>query len=496
MWKILLVEDEPFVRRSIRHAIDWEKAGFIITGEASHGLEALEVMAELKPDIVISDIIMPYMDGIELLQTARARGSEACFIMLTCANEFEYARMALEHGATSYILKLSMEDEQLMQALHKAKVQLAKKDEQKDRLLRDIFQDRLPIIWKDMFDKEVSAYEREMINEFHQMNQPYGKLIIVSALNGSLPFHFDSLHKLLSIRSTGTDRVQAVYSCMGHTSLFIWGDNREAPSFQRLSYGDIPVACRIASLELSFESEWFHNMRWLDDIYYDITPIAFMNRDERWKERLPSVPWDKEQEVIRLFERLSVHECSGKLTELWAYMKEVRMPMMLVKDTAVRLDKLFARISQKQAEDAGELLHCIRHQELLEAMIRRMNAYTKGRSRQILPETDHPEVNKIIRFLLLHYDSDISLQAMAQYVNMDENYLSGLFKKKIGDTFINYLQRIRVNEAKIYLEQTDLNVAEIGERVGFVNPSYFFKIFKRWAGFTPSEYRIEHKKIE
>lgn len=116
MWKILLVEDEPFVRRSIRQAIPWEEHGFAIAGEAAHGREALEQLETLAPDIVISDIFMPYMDGIELLKAARSRGSEARFIMLTCAGEFEYARAALEYGATGYILKLSMEDAGLLGA--------------------------------------------------------------------------------------------------------------------------------------------------------------------------------------------------------------------------------------------------------------------------------------------------------------------------------------------------------------------------------------------
>ncbi|QQZ63046.1 helix-turn-helix transcriptional regulator [Paenibacillus sonchi] len=122
-----------------------------------------------------------------------------------------------------------------------------------------------------------------------------------------------------------------------------------------------------------------------------------------------------------------------------------------------------------------------------------MRTYAKGLGGQRPQETDHPEINTMIRYLLHHYDEDISLQAMAQYVNMDENYLSGLFKKKTGETFINYLQHIRVNEARFYLEQTDLTVAEIGERVGFANPSYFFKIFKRWTKLTPNEYRQQCK---
>ncbi|MED4959576.1 AraC family transcriptional regulator, partial [Paenibacillus macerans] len=175
---------------------------------------------------------------------------------------------------------------------------------------------------------------------------------------------------------------------------------------------------------------------------------------------------------------------------LWDYLAQQALPMVLVKETAERLDKLFARISRKPPEDAGVLLNCRRHAVLLEKLDWRMRRYAKGSRHRKPAETDHPEINAILDYLQQHYEGDISLQAMAKYVSMDENYLSGLFKKKTGDTFINYLQKLRVDEAKFYLKETELTVAEIGERCGFANPSYFFKIFKRWTGLTPNEYRM------
>ncbi|KWX83092.1 hypothetical protein AMQ83_31875, partial [Paenibacillus riograndensis] len=141
----------------------------------------------------------------------------------------------------------------------------------------------------------------------------------------------------------------------------------------------------------------------------------------------------------------------------------------------------------------GERRVDVRYHDWLERTVERMRTYAKGVGRQRQHETEHPEINKRSRYWLHHYDEDIGLQAMSQYVNMDENYLSGLVKKKTGETFINDLQHIRVNEARFYLEQTDLTVAEIGERVGFANPSYFFKIFKRWTKLTPNEYRQQCK---
>lgn len=501
MWKILLVEDEPFVRRSIRNSIPWEEHGFTIAGEASHGKEALALIDEQQPDIILSDIIMPYMDGIELLQEVRKTGSEVIFIMLTCANEFEYARVALEYGASSYILKLSMNDEQLIQALTKAKLQLLNRTMRQQLLFRDSLQAGLAVLWKSMLGKELSGGEERKLSEFRTAEQPYSRLVLISALSGPRSLDAEWLRELPAFALSGQE-VVCSYSDMGHTTFFVWGGLPFPARFKTMKLNGMPVVCRTASREMTLEEEWLRNLEALDKVYYGVEDAGFPNRPEEtsgldWKkERISSVPWEMEQEIIRLFEAGLLLECRRKLENIWGYMKEARMSMVLVKDTAERLDKFFFRISRKAALRTDEIRQEVSHQGVQAALIANMEQYAKGRSRIVYPETDHPEINKIIRYVLRNYDRDLSLQAMAAYVNMAENYLSGLFKKKTGDTFINYLQKIRVNEAKFYLEQTDLPVAEIGERAGFANPSYFFKIFKRWTGVTPSEFRTEHKNRE
>lgn len=488
MWKILLVEDEPFVRRSVRNAIPWEEHGFTIAGEASHGREALEKISELEPDIVISDIFMPYMDGIELLRTARAQGSEARFIMLTCAGEFEYARAALEHGASGYILKLSMEDEQLLASLAKAKAELDRNAQRQERMQWDSIGGRLGYLWRDMLGKELSAYEREKLEELQRYEWSGGRLTIATALSGAEPFGCDRLCALLGV-PPGQGRLVHSFAHMGQTTLFVRWDGIPPAETFKVADRQLPVICRSAGGE-DLRRAWEANLRWLDRFYYDRQTVAEAGGEEAGG---PSVPWELEQPVIRAFERHSTDECAELLASLWAFMAERTLPMAVAKETAERLDKMFARIGRKTPEDAAELMACVRHGELLELVVRRMRRYAKGSGRQVPVDTDHPEINAILRYLQQHFDTEISLQAMAQHVNMDENYLSSLFKRKTGDTFINYVQKLRVEEAKFYLEETDLAVAEIAERCGFANPSYFFKIFKRLTGVTPNEFRMAQR---
>ncbi|MEK3832873.1 response regulator [Paenibacillus sp. FSL R7-0128] len=126
MWKVLLVEDEVFVRESVREIIAWEELGFTVSGEAGNGAEALEIIREDTPDLVISDIVMPEMDGVELLRRTREEGFDSRFVMLTCMNDFENVRQAMEYGASNYILKLSMSVNSLRDTLRKISGELEK----------------------------------------------------------------------------------------------------------------------------------------------------------------------------------------------------------------------------------------------------------------------------------------------------------------------------------------------------------------------------------
>lgn len=126
MWKVLLVEDEVFVRESVREIIAWEELGFTVSGEAGNGAEALDMIRQDAPDLVISDIIMPEMDGVELLRRTREEGYTSRFVMLTCMSDFEYVRQAMEYGASNYILKLSMSVNSLRETLQKISKELPK----------------------------------------------------------------------------------------------------------------------------------------------------------------------------------------------------------------------------------------------------------------------------------------------------------------------------------------------------------------------------------
>ncbi|WP_438444540.1 response regulator [Gorillibacterium sp. sgz5001074] len=251
MRTVLLVEDEEQARGYVRKVLEKLNAGFAVAGEAENGEQALELIRRLSPDLVIADIDMPVMDGVELLRKARSEGFEGRFLMLTCMSDFEYARQALEYGASGYLLKLSLDPGKLRESLSRIESELAGRDRLK----------KLDKVWSDMPRKPEEGY------------------------------------------------------------------------------------------------------------------------------------------------------------------------------------------------------------------------------------TDHPEINKVMAFLKEHYAEDLSLKRLAELACMEASYLSDLFKKKTGDTLTHYHQRLRVEAAALLLRESSLSISEIGEKAGFSGDSYFIKIFKRWMGVTPSDYR-------
>lgn len=339
MWTVMLVEDEVFVRESVKELISWEELGFTVVGESGHGGEALELIMEKRPDLVLADIVMPGMDGLELLKKTRMAGLKTKFIMLTCMGEFEYVRQAMEYGASNYILKLSMSVNSLRETLGKLSAELAGQSAQSERI-----------------------GQSGRIEESGQ-----------TAQTGQVPV-------------SGAEGLTGGEGRAGHEGKV---------------KGESPVEAEKAA----------------------------------WAKGTAA----HEADVGRGGGGLE-HGFNGAA-------KEAGM--------------------EDRENNVGASLLAAMHE----------------------PVVSHPEIGKIIAHIGRHYDQDITVKSMSRFVMMGENYVSALFKKKTGYTLIHYLHGVRVEKAADYLRTTDLPVHEIGSRVGFANDNYFIKIFKRWTGCTPSQYR-------
>mgnify|MGYP001482656827 CR=1 FL=1 len=507
MWKVLLVEDEPFVRRTIREKTDWQGTGFVVVGEAGDGAEALAMMESLQPDLVIADIVMPIMDGIQLLRESKARGYESRFVMLTCMNEFEYARQSLEFGASGYILKLSMNVQSLRDMLLKVAAELEQRRKEKLRMVLPDAQKLYMEAWNAYVDPNagrtgIARQEWWSQDRSREMLESSGLkwVSVASAWCGADPKPV--LRQLRERWCADGSVVVHEFAARGIVTLFQWSAQPFEVKADRGHLDVVPIVSGTVNVD-AFPQVWYHVLHRLNEKWYDgslhrtgmhIDPIAFTDADKRKSaEGKAEWPWKLEIELVQSFEKRT--DWQTAFDKLCSAIAEFRYPFPVVQLAALRIRDTLRQIADLKADSSMNVWDpacCQSFLEFQNQFHQQLAALHAAWLQSGAMRTDHAEINQILQFIHRHYDRDITLKMMARMVAMDENYLSGLFKRKTGESLIQYVQRVRIREAKRLLEQTDLSVVKIGEMVGFANANYFFKIFKRWTGLTPNDYRKNH----
>lgn len=468
MWKVLIVEDEVFVRESIREIIRWEELGFTVVGEAGTGKQALAMIRELEPDLVLTDIVMPEMDGIELLRQAREQGYDCRFIMLSCLGEFDAVRQAMEYGASNYILKLSMSVQSLRDTLTKMSRELSSRSHGAS----GGSQAWCHPLWESLFHYRPTI---DVSREWPPFLPRAGLVSVVAYWN-----HRPAPDPEAALKAAATNRDRVVkFEKFGLTTLFVWSDK---PVQANLPFS-VPKALNVEAERLP--EAWREVVRKLDYDWYGILPSVALPHPGSFA-RSDVLPWEMEKALLQAFEQGDRNGCGKVLDEIWNRMRDRLVPMPMVKYAALELLDLCMRAAQRSC--SGETLQrTTTHPELKDALLRTLADHFPQATKP--PLTDHPEINKILDIIHRDYSQPLTVKSLADSVAMDENYVSGLFKRKTGKNLIAYLHEVRIRAAMRLLRETTLSVSEVGQQVGFLNDNYFIKIFKRITNLTPSDYK-------
>ncbi len=489
MWKVLLVEDEVFVRASVRQIIDWEELGFTIIGEAGNGVEALDLIKNSQPDLIICDIIMPLKNGVELLKEAREAGSEARFVMLSCMNDFEYVQQAMQYGASNYVLKLSMSVNVMKDLLQKVDLELQHHQKQKLQPISQELWDTYNLIWKSLFSQE-EVEEPDLIDlpttPIQDFKDHY--LTIFSILHGASNFNQMSFENLRLVEDPRR-AIMHFFTNSGQTTVFSWSPVPQKVLVGPASDYPYPIAfIRVESPD-QLAKAWRAVIKKIDNFWYHYdTGLVRSNIYDKFNSSF-QIPWDKIHSLLQDLDQDNTAKCQEIIEKIWATLQDNFLTMYLVKETAIQLDSLFCHINQSHPGGSKDYRNCLTHEQLKDLLVENITDYINKKNWERQQITDHPEINKVISYISQTYYKEVTLSTLADYVGMDANYLSNLFKKKTGENIIHYIHRIRIDHAKNYLIHTGLPVNEIGEKVGFMNDNYFIKIFKRFTDLTPSHYR-------
>lgn len=539
--KVFLVEDEMVIRRGIKNSIDWEKEGYIFCGEASDGELAYPMIIKEKPDILITDVRMPFMDGLELCKLVKEELPNIKILILSGYDEFDYAKEAIRLGVTEYLLK-PISSGKLLEALNGVSESIRREKEDKD-LVRKYMEEM----------RENTEHEKQKF--FEQMIA--GNLSMADALETGKKYEMSlsaGMYNLLLFRFTLgeenrksgellgeaeyaikklTERLEYVFEFQRDVegwAFLLMADNEEQMServkelskdleeimknYSTIAYfGGIgqPVA-RLRELEESFrEAEralaarftmelnriisvedirMAQNVDTLDDI--EITSFGEIEKTRTMLEKFLN---NGAEDEIDEFVDVYINELPEE------NLKSVLMRQYIIMDAYIVMMSFCEKIEgiegemQAQSEELKNSMKTIQTVEEIKNYIRMLLKKIIG-VRDTISGRRYSDIIEIAKDQIrkTYMSDEISLNTVAAEVGMSPSYFSSIFSKEMGKTFVEYLTEIRMDRAKELLMCSSMKTSEIGYEVGYKDPHYFSYIFKKTQNCTPKEFRARGKE--
>lgn len=533
--KVFLVEDEYIVREGIKNNIDWEKNGYDFCGEASDGELAFPMISEKRPDIVITDIRMPFMDGIELSRMIKEEYPEIKIIILSGHGEFEYAKAAIQIGVEEYLLKPINGDE-LLQVVNRVAQKIKEENESRETLQEgegdENFEYAKRQLLSSLIDDNASlsdAMEQGKKIHLNLMAQCYNIMMLkLQRKNKEQGFS----QRILELYKTMEDTLkeQDGQSIMfdrapeGKVILFMGSGEEEIrrnmdvfagqfreilPEYEDVTYfGSVGVpVMRLRELGESYEaaSHGF-SYRFLTEpnqIVDNHTVFDQTRNEKKFSCSIGSVDIQNldKQKIESFLKGGEMYEIHFFVEEYMKNTGDAGKNSMIFRQYIV-MDMFFAASHfLTQITDGREQLgEPFESPEQMQKIVSDLEAtvvyikelFTKVMQVRDAQTTEHNSdvVENAKKYISENYhDEELTLNTVAHEVNVSPNHLSAMFSQKTGQTFVKYLTDVRMHRAKELLKCTSKRSNEICEEVGYRDPHYFSHLFKKNVGCSPIQYR-------
>ncbi len=500
--RILIVEDEVRIRTGISKLISAHTVHTVV-GEGKNGQEGLEMIQRFHPDLVISDIRMPIMDGLTMVKEARDRGADCHFVILSGYSEFDYAQKAIRYGVEDYLLKpLAPEDvSNLLNKIEKEVEQEEKESAQTtEGLLRDIFQGR-----KENISEK---YGRLKASGVFQTDQA---IFVASGYVGDVDSKYCiNLEKILKkMRSDYPGwKVTSVYLENTREMIALFQGNISPEEMEKklnrrvylnLSRDDMPVWTLGTASGIDAIRECADRLR----TYY-LYGIILGYRTILTDEKIRGI---KNTEFLfprQLQNNLQNAVCSGSSEQIQEAADAFRKHVNDMTCEPVYIQKSYKKIlsflENVCHETNPEAYRLLQKQDLERKVLDSFTLHELEqcfeKAIQIIMDSKNKKedirnytIKKAITFIREHYMENISLDQLAGHLEITPEYLSTLFNKEVGINFSIFLKRFRISQAKRLLKGTDKKVYEIAAEVGYNDPKYFNRVFKEKIGISPGDYR-------
>lgn len=507
MIKAIIVDDEYIEREGMKRTIDWEKHGCIFCGEADNGLSGIDLALRVKPDLVITDIRMPGIDGISMSNKIKEKLPNCKFIIITGYDDFEYARRAVKINAFDFLLK-PIDEEELIGSIEKVNIECSKIKEDiditREKVLLEIM--RGSISGENDIDKALSNL---IINQ--------GNILIASFLNNNLEINKSNEIVKNTIKKYFTDESSVIQCHEDRLALVI--NETAMPDINKICQVIYKVQKEIYKLSKVVvtvgvsDIDTIYNLRKIyseskaaleSRMYMGRGSIIQFNSIEKEK----FVDWDKIITVIKdILIKLKACDKYALIDTLkrlyFGLFKKNNINKNIVRQTSIELilrstDVLnsYGIASDKAFKNGSNLYDSTSGLETLEEiylfvkniLIKIMECIKEN---NILVYEDAME--DAFNYIKEHFCENISLNDVAKVAFLNESYLCRKIKKVLGISFIEYITKLRMEKAIEYLKNPNIKITEIAHKIGYQDYRYFSQKFKEYTGYLPSEWKEKQR---
>lgn len=501
MLKVLLADDEYLVRIMLKNCVDWNGLGFEIIGEVDTGDQILPACQTMLPDLLLLDINMPIVSGLDALEQLRAHNLSVHVIIISGYSEFEYAKRGIRHGAFDYLLK-PIDSKELTECLSKAHRQILENQEttrlkilphHSSSELAD-FLDR-PESFPDFWDESYILGNHDSCCAVIEIDNFYEVL----KNHNHIDFMKSQIQSAL-LKQTST-KPAVFYNDWNRLTVILLGEPHPSHVFRPLCDGsllDLSISIGLSSMGSIYQVKQL--LREAEDaiqLKFILGSRSFIPYDSQLMRRLSETPfYFPKQEILNAFrtgqsgilsEALKGYYCSIQPSTNFQFLKAQSYDVFI--QASYYLQSRGILLEQQFLQDATSSFS---HLETVMELEKWMCSSLSGLISQ-MPDSQNangPIINASLHYLQQHmYDSDLTLERMANELHVNASYLSHIFKKSQNIGLNSYIQKERMAFALTLINSSHLKMSEIASMCGYKDPVYFGKCVKNYFGLSFSQLR-------